>query len=47
MGILITNDEHVAKKLRFFQNAIGAVPSAFDCWLAQRGAKTLRECNFL
>ncbi|TIB75253.1 cystathionine gamma-lyase [Wallemia mellicola] len=41
MGILITNDEHVAQKLRFFQNAIGAVPSAFDCWLAQRGAKTL------
>ncbi|KAH9918715.1 pyridoxal phosphate-dependent transferase [Epithele typhae] len=28
-------------KLRFLQNAIGAVPSAHDCWLAQRGAKTL------
>jgi cystathionine gamma-lyase len=28
-------------KLRFLQNAIGAVPSAYDCWLAQRGAKTL------
>jgi len=31
----------IAQKLRFLQNAHGAVPSAFDCWLAQRGAKTL------
>ena len=29
------------EKLRFPQNAIGAVPSAYDSWLAQRGAKTL------
>ncbi|KAG8884919.1 hypothetical protein FRB98_002080 [Tulasnella sp. 332] len=29
-------------KLRFLQNAIGAVPSPHDCWLAQRGAKTLQ-----
>ncbi|KAF8327727.1 Cys/Met metabolism PLP-dependent enzyme-domain-containing protein, partial [Cantharellus anzutake] len=28
-------------KLRFLQNAIGAVPSAYDSWLAQRGVKTL------
>jgi cystathionine gamma-lyase len=27
--------------LRFLQNAIGAVPSAYDAWLAMRGAKTL------
>ncbi|KAG2753518.1 hypothetical protein P692DRAFT_20797120 [Suillus brevipes Sb2] len=33
--------ESLAQKLRFLQNAHGAVPSAFDCWLAQRGAKTL------
>ncbi|KAL4253664.1 trans-sulfuration enzymes family protein [Abortiporus biennis] len=35
--------EHSAlnEKLRFLQNAIGAVPSAYDSWLAQRGAKTL------
>lgn len=31
----------LADKLRFLQNAMGAVPSAYDCWLAQRGAKTL------
>ncbi|KAK7468385.1 cystathionine gamma-lyase cys3 [Stygiomarasmius scandens] len=28
-------------KLRFLQNANGAVPSPYDSWLAQRGAKTL------
>lgn len=33
--------DSLAQKLRFLQNAHGAVPSAFDCWLAQRGAKTL------
>ncbi|KAG2353268.1 Cys/Met metabolism PLP-dependent enzyme-domain-containing protein [Suillus spraguei] len=31
----------LVQKLRFLQNAHGAVPSPFDCWLAQRGAKTL------
>ncbi|KAJ3521956.1 hypothetical protein NMY22_g12095 [Coprinellus aureogranulatus] len=29
------------EKLRFLQNATGAIPSPYDCWLAQRGAKTL------
>ncbi|KAJ7650163.1 Cys/Met metabolism PLP-dependent enzyme-domain-containing protein [Roridomyces roridus] len=32
----------VHEKLQFLQNAHGAVPSAFDCYLAQRGAKTLQ-----
>ena len=43
MGALILPAHHaaLADKLRFLQNAIGAVPSAYDCWLAQRGAKTL------
>ncbi|KAF8903676.1 Cys/Met metabolism PLP-dependent enzyme-domain-containing protein [Gymnopilus junonius] len=43
MGALILPAEHAAfaDKLRFLQNAIGSVPSAYDCWLAQRGAKTL------
>ncbi|KAF9459789.1 Cys/Met metabolism PLP-dependent enzyme-domain-containing protein [Collybia nuda] len=43
MGALILPEHHavLADKLRFLQNAIGAVPSAYDCWLAQRGAKTL------
>lgn len=33
--------DELVQKLRFLQNAHGAVPSPFDCWLAQRGAKTL------
>jgi cystathionine gamma-lyase len=43
MGALILPPHHseLAEKLRFLQNAIGAVPSPYDCWLAQRGAKTL------
>lgn len=43
MGALILPARHaeLATRLRFLQNAIGAVPSAHDCWLAQRGAKTL------
>jgi len=43
MGAAILPPHHLplANKLRFLQNAIGAVPSSYDCWLAQRGAKTL------
>jgi len=43
MGALVLPSTQLAlaEKLRFLQNAIGAVPSAYDCWLAQRGAKTL------
>ena len=43
MGALIlpSHRKELADKLRFLQNAIGAIPSAYDSWLAQRGAKTL------
>ena len=43
MGALILPSHHSAlhTKLRFLQNAIGAIPSPYDAWLAQRGAKTL------
>lgn len=37
MGVAITNNKEVYEKLKFLQNAIGAVPSAFDCFLANRG----------
>lgn len=40
-GALVVNDEELAAKLRFYQNAIGAVPSPFDCFLLQRSLKTL------
>jgi len=43
MGAVILPESHaaLAQRLRFLQNASGAVPSPFDCWLALRGAKTL------
>ena len=43
MGALILPESNAkfAEKLRFLQNAIGAVPSPFDSWLVQRGLKTL------
>jgi cystathionine gamma-synthase len=40
-GLVATNDEELADRLRFHQNAAGAVPSPFDCWLVLRGLRTL------
>ena len=40
-GALMLRDSALAERLRFHQNAMGAVPGAFDCWLVLRGAKTL------
>ena len=40
-GFVAVNDDDLAQRLRFTQNAAGAVPSPFDCYLALRGAKTL------
>ena len=40
-GALMTSDDELEKSLRFHQNAVGAVPSPFDCWLLLRGIKTL------
>ncbi|HEY1366584.1 MAG TPA: cystathionine gamma-synthase [Gaiellaceae bacterium] len=40
-GFVATNDHTVAERLGFLQNALGAVPGPFDCWLVLRGLKTL------
>jgi cystathionine beta-lyase/cystathionine gamma-synthase len=40
-GVLAVSDESLAERLRFIQNAVGAVPGPFDCWLVLRGTKTL------
>ncbi len=40
-GIAIVRDDALAERLQFIQNAAGAVPGPFDCWLALRGTKTL------
>lgn len=38
---MITSQDEVAARLRFTQNAAGATPGPFDCWLVLRGIKTL------
>jgi cystathionine gamma-lyase len=41
-GIVITGDnKEVTERMGFLQNAIGSVPSPFDCFLILRGVKTL------
>jgi len=40
-GLVVLNDADVAGRIAFLQNATGAVPGPWDCYLIQRGAKTL------
>lgn len=40
-GAVILNDDAMAAKLAFLQNAVGAVPGPMDCFLTLRGLKTL------
>lgn len=40
-GILVTSNDKYHERLRYLQNAVGAVPSPFDCWLTLRSTKTL------
>jgi cystathionine gamma-synthase len=49
-GFLAANDPEIAERLRYTQNAAGAVPAPFDCYLVLRGVKTLalrmeRHCS--
>jgi cystathionine beta-lyase/cystathionine gamma-synthase len=49
-GAVVTNDQALHTELKFFQNAIGAVPGPQDCFLILRGIKTLglrvaRHCD--
>ena len=41
LGVAVTSDEAVAERLRFLQNAMGAVPGPLDCFLVLRGLRTL------
>jgi cystathionine gamma-synthase len=40
-GAVVGNDQDIYSFLKFNQNAAGAVPGPFDCWLTLRGIKTL------
>lgn len=41
MGALVCNDNELQERLAFLQNSCGAVPGPHDCFLVQRGIKTL------
>lgn len=40
-GAILGNDPGILDALKFHQNAGGAIPGPFDCWLVLRGIKTL------
>jgi cystathionine gamma-synthase len=40
-GLIATNHDDLAERLRYTQNAAGAIPGPFDCYLVVRGIKTL------
>ena len=49
-GFVATSDDALAERIAFLQNATGAVPGPFDCFLVLRGVKTLavrmdRHCD--
>ncbi|KAM4640755.1 cystathionine gamma-lyase [Discoglossus pictus] len=41
MGLVSVNCDELYERLKFLQNALGAIPSPFDCYLCNRGLKTL------
>jgi cystathionine beta-lyase/cystathionine gamma-synthase len=41
MGVAVTSNDEIFERLKFLQNSIGGVPSPFDCFMANRGLKTL------
>lgn len=41
MGLASMNRDDLFERLKFLQNALGCVPSPFDCFLCNRGLKTL------
>jgi cystathionine gamma-lyase len=40
-GAALAKDSAIFEPIKFLQNATGAVPAPFDCWLTLRGLKTL------
>ncbi len=40
-GVVVTSNDAYAEKIKFYQNAYGAIASPFDSWLMLRSVKTL------
>lgn len=41
MGLVATSNDQLHERITYFQNALGGIPSPFDCYLVFRGLKTL------
>ena len=49
-GVLVTNSDELGERLHYIQNAVGAIPAPWDCFLLLRSTKTLhvrvqRHCS--
>jgi cystathionine gamma-lyase len=40
-GAIVTSNDELYERLKFLQNAVGAIPGPWDSWLVLRGLKTL------
>ena len=40
-AVIIKDDTHLSEKIKYLQNAVGSVPSPFDCYMLIRSIKTL------
>ena len=40
-GAVVVNNEELYQQLKYYQNATGATPGPWDCWLTIRGLRTL------
>ena len=40
-GAVVVNDKKLYQQLKYYQNATGATPGPWDCWLTIRGLRTL------
>lgn len=41
MGVVVVRDSGLRDRIAFYQNALGGIPSPFDCYMVFRGIKTL------
>lgn len=41
-GVCVVNDQELAERLHYIQNAVGAVPGPWDCFLLMRSTKTVQ-----
>lgn len=40
-AVIVKDDTHLSEKIKYLQNAVGSIPSPFDCYMLIRSIKTL------